>query len=117
MSYSKKELKAFKEDLKSIEVEVVEDLEINKINSDNSNRYEVDTIYGKYRFYFDNDSIFGRFYDFDKELIIKHNKSEIVNGTLYHKKYTINPYTGKFNFHYNDIYDFTSELYRLVLKF
>ena len=113
----KKELKEFIIDLLDIENEICQDFNLTKINSDSLNRYEIDTVFGLYRFYFDKDSIMGRFEDFNNELIIKYNGSEFVNGTLYYKKHTINSFSGKFNFHYSKIYDFQDEIYRISLLF
>lgn len=115
--YTKQELKELKKDLLRIELEIIEDLELIKISSNCHNRYSIDTVFGKYNFYFDECSIFGRFEDISKYDSKLPNKFKMIDNTLYSKKYNINPYTGKFNFHYNDIYNFQNELYAIVLIF
>ena len=106
-------IKEIKKDIKEIELQVIEMYNLKKINSSTINRYTVFTKYGNYNFYFDKDSIFGRFEDI-KNYSIQEDRYQKVNGKLYKRNYNINPFTGKFNFHYNEVYDFIYELDQLV---
>ena len=106
-------IKEIKKDIKEIEVQVIEMYNLKKINSSSSNRYTVSTKYGSYKFYFDNDSIFGRFEDI-KKYNIQEDRYQRVNGKLYKRNYNINQFTGKFNFHYDEIYNFIYELHQLT---
>lgn len=115
--HNRKELKEFKEEIISIENRIVEDYKLIKIKSDVYNKYTIDTIYGKYNFWFDEHSIFGKFENIQDYKHLIPNDTQKANGVLFYKRNTINRFSGKFNFHYSDIYDFEDEIYRIAAIF
>ena len=115
MNFTNKELKQFKTYLLDIELQICDDLNIKKIDSSIINRYAVSTIYGVYSFYFTNDSIIGKFENI-KNYILP-DKYIFLHNQTYIKKHSINQFSGKFNFHYSDIYDFLDEIYKISLQF
>ena len=115
--YSRRELKEFKEDLKNIELEFCQEFGVSKIESCITNRYKIPTKFGIYEFYFDEDSIFGRFPDIKNYSDDIPDKYEFDNkGNTWERKHNINPYSGKFNFHYNEIYDFIDEISMILVE-
>lgn len=78
-------------------------------------KYSIDTVYGVYSFMFsDNDTIFGRFEDVAKMNSMLPAKYETINGALFKVSHYPNIFSGKMNFHFNDVYDFIDTLDRLV---
>ena len=77
------------------------------------NKNCLQTIWGDYHFYFSDKSIFGKFEKLRVNLLP--NKYEYVNGKLYQVKHFPNIYTGKFNFHFEDVYDFIDTLDRILI--
>ena len=77
------------------------------------NKNCIDTKWGLYKFYFDKDSIFGRFEDLKVDLIP--DKFQVVNGKTYEIVYYPNLNSGKMNFHFEHIFDFIDTIDRLAI--
>ena len=91
--------KEFNEEVK----EICKYFNLKYIGTINSKNY-IPTSWGTYHFYFSEKSIFGRFEHLKTEELPE--RFQLANGNLYHIKHFPNIYTGKMNFHYEDIYDF-----------
>ena len=67
--------------------------------------HKIDTIFGIYTFIFSDDTIFGRFDNVD---LIK----DINNLNILSK--TVNVFSGKFNFHFDDVFIFIESLQKII---
>lgn len=76
------------------------------------NKNSIMTKWGKYNFYFDNNSIFGKFED----LIIENLPPKIQNfkDDIYEIIYYPG-LTGKMNFHFDQIFDFIDTIDRILI--
>ena len=77
------------------------------------NKNSIDTKWGLYNFYFDKDSIFGRFEDLKVDLIP--DKFQVVNSETYEIVYYPNLYSGKMNFHFEQIFDFIDTIDKISI--
>ena len=77
------------------------------------NKNSIDTKWGLYKFYFDKDSIFGKFEDLKVDLIPP--KFHAVNCKSYEIVYYPNLYSGKMNFHFEQIFDFIDTIDRIAI--
>ena len=69
--------------------------------------HKIETIYGGYTFIFSDETIFGRF---DNIELIK----DINNLNLLSKK--VNVFSGKFNFHFDDVFIFIESMQKIIKK-
>jgi hypothetical protein len=81
---------------------IIKEFNLNKKDK----RHKIETIYGAYTFIFSDDTIFGRF---DNVELIK----DINNLNILSK--TVNIYSGKFNFHFDDVFIFIENLNKIKL--
>lgn len=77
------------------------------------NKNVIDTSWGEYQFYFDKDSIFGKFTKLKKENIPP--RFQKVNGTVFEIQKYPNLYSGKMNFHFEDVFDFIDTIDRIKI--
>lgn len=77
------------------------------------NKNSIDTKWGLYKFYFDKNSIFGKFEDLKVDLISP--KFQAVNGVTYEIVYYPNLNSGKMNFHFEQIFDFIDTIDRIAI--
>lgn len=77
------------------------------------NKNSIMTNWGKYSFYFANNSIFGKFED----LIAENLPPKIQNfkDDIYVISYYPNLNTGKMNFHYDQVFDFIDTIDRILI--
>jgi hypothetical protein len=84
-------------------------LELNK-----DNKYHLNTIWGDYYFFFDENCIFGRFENLKVDLLPE-REQRAPNSMLYRIVHYPNIYSGKMNFHFYHVFDFINTLDRLVI--
>ena len=85
-----------------------------KFYGDINRKNSIKTKWGIYNFFFDNDSIFGRFED----LKINELPPEIQNtkNGFFKVSYYPNLNSGKMNFHFYEIFDFINTLDRICIN-
>ena len=85
-----------------------------KFYGDIKRKNSIKTKWGIYNFFFDNDSIFGRFED----LKINELPPEIQNSKngFFKISYYPNLHSGKMNFHFYEIFDFIETLDRIWIN-
>lgn len=85
-----------------------------KFYGDINRKNSIKTKWGVYNFFFDNDSIFGRFED----LKINELPPEIQNtkNGFFKVSYYPNLNSGKMNFHFYEIFDFINTLDRICIN-
>lgn len=85
-----------------------------KFYGDINRKNSIKTKWGIYNFFFDNDSIFGRFED----LKINELPPEVQNtkNGFFKVSYYPNLNTGKMNFHFYEIFDFINTLDRIWIN-
>ncbi len=85
-----------------------------KFYGDINRKNSIKTKWGIYNFFFDNDSIFGRFED----LKINELPPEIQNSKngFFKISYYPNLHSGKMNFHFYEIFDFIETLDRIWIN-
>ena len=85
-----------------------------KFYGDINRKNSIKTKWGVYNFFFDNDSIFGRFED----LKINELPPEIQNSKngFFKVSYYPNLNSGKMNFHFYEIFDFINTLDRIWIN-
>lgn len=81
---------------------IIKEFNLNKKDK----RHKIETIFGAYIFIFSDDTIFGRFDNID---LIK----DINNLNLLSKK--VNIFSGKFNFHFDDVFIFIENINNIKL--
>lgn len=77
------------------------------------NKNCINTKWGLYKFYFDKNSIFGKFEDLKVDLIP--DKFQAVNAKWFEIVYYPNLNSGKMNFHFEQIFDFINTIDRLAI--
>ena len=85
-----------------------------KFYGDINRKNSIKTKWGVYNFFFDNDSIFGRFED----LKINELPPEVQNtkNGFFKVSYYPNLNSGKMNFHFYEIFDFINTLDRICIN-
>ena len=85
-----------------------------KFYGDINRKNSIKTKWGIYNFFFDNDSIFGRFED----LKINELPPEVQNtkNGFFKVSYYPNLNSGKMNFHFHEIFDFINTLDRICIN-
>ena len=85
-----------------------------KFYGDINRKNSIKTKWGIYNFFFDNDSIFGRFED----LKINELPPEVQNtkNGFFKVSYYPNLHSGKMNFHFYEIFDFIETLDRIWIN-
>ena len=77
------------------------------------NKNSINTKWGLYKFYFDKNSIFGKFEDLKVNLIP--DKFQAVNGKCFEIVYYPNLNSRKMNFHFEQIFDFIDTIDRIAI--
>ena len=77
------------------------------------NKNSIETKWGKYVFYFDDNSIMGKFEDFKKELVPP--ETSTINGVMYKIEIYPNLNNGKMNFHYSQVFEFINTIDRILV--
>ena len=82
---------------------IIKEFNLNKKDKN----HKIGTIFGIYTFIFSDDTIFGRFDNV--ELIKNINNLNILSKT-------VNVFSGKFNFHFDDVFIFIENLQKIIKK-
>ena len=77
------------------------------------NKNSIQTKWGVYNFWFDKNSIFGKFENLKVDLVP--DKFQDVKGEIYECLYIPNLNTGKMNFHFEQIFDFIDTIDRIAI--
>ena len=96
-------MKITKKEYKKEFDKIIKEFNLNKKDK----RHKIETIFGDYTFIFSDDTIFGRF---DNVELIK----GINNLNILSKK--VNVYSGKLNFHFDDVFIFIESIQKIIKK-
>lgn len=77
------------------------------------NKNSIETKWGKYNFYFDDNSIMGKFEDLKVDILPP--KIQVRNNQTFIMEFYPNLRTGKMNFHFHQVFEFINAIDRILV--